>query len=89
MEHNHACMLCEKTVSLSYKPDEIVDSVAFDPSLAPKGLSFKAGISIGVAVTVVGLVLCGAMRYYARKDKTSGGNTTGNTSSSEVVPQIS
>jgi len=88
MEHNHSCLLCDRTVSLSIKPDEIVDSVEFDPSLAPRGLSFTAGISIGVAVTVIGLVLCGVMRYYARKDKTSDDNNTDNTSSSEVVPDI-
>jgi len=85
VQHNHACMLCEKTITLDPQPDEIA-AIDFDPSSAP-GLSLVAGISIGAAVTVVALALCGIVRYRVRKDKASNDNV--DDSSPEEVPQIS
>lgn len=58
-EHNHACFLCEQTMKLNPNPDEI-DMTAFKGTT---GLSTGAAISVGVAVSVVGLVLLGAVRF--------------------------
>ena len=94
-QHNHACMLCEQTVSLDPKPDEI-ETLEYSPSTT--SLSFTAGISIGITVSVVSIVLCGMVRFYVRKDKTKsgdggGGGDDGNdaTKDSETdgVPEIS
>jgi len=84
VQHNHACMLCERTVTLDPQPDEI-KTLDFDPSTR-SGLSFTAGISIGAAVTVVAIALCCAARYCARKDKESG--ATVESASPGSVPQL-
>jgi len=87
MQHNHACMMCEKTITLDPKPDEI-NTIEYAPN-AMFSLSFTAGISIGVGVSVVFLVYCGVARFYARKDKAGKSNTAVEDSAPGSVPQIS
>lgn len=74
-QHNHACMLCEKTISLEPKADEIIETLEYAPTI--RSLTLTAGISIGVTVTVVAIVLCGVIRFYVRKDKTKSGGSGG------------
>jgi len=64
-DHNHACFLCEKVFTVHPKQDEI-DTVAYRGS--PK-LATTVAVSVGIAVSVVALVLLGMTRSFVRKTK--------------------
>lgn len=58
-ELNHACFLCEKTIALDPKPDEI-DTTDF----APSRLNTATAVSIVLTVSVVSIVLFGVARAF-------------------------